>query len=78
MGSSVGSSNSTFQCFSQVVLAQKAISACGTTPENVAKVIMIQNQLSKRGAQSRHIAEAMRHQADMDSKREEVTERITK
>ena len=78
MSSSAGSSNSTFQCFSQVVLAQKAISACGTTPENVAKVIMIQNQLSKRGAQSRHIAEAMRHQADMDSKREEVTERITK
>jgi citrate lyase synthetase len=59
-----------------VVLAQKAIAACGTTPENVAKVIMIQNTLSKRGAQSRHIAEAMRHQADMDSKRAEVSQKI--
>ena len=31
----------------------KAIAACGATPENVAKVIMIENQLSKKGAQSR-------------------------
>jgi hypothetical protein len=59
-------------------LAQKSIAACGTTPENVAKVIMIQNQLSKRGAQSRHIAEAMKHQADYETRREEVTEKITK
>ena len=60
------------------MLAEKAITACGTTPENVAKVIMIQNQLSKRGAQSRHIAEAMKHQADMDSRRPEATEKIMK
>ena len=58
------------------MLAQKAIAACGTTTENVAKVFMIQNQLSKKGAQSRHIADAMKHQGDLENKRAEVSERI--
>lgn len=55
----------------------KAIAACGSTPENFAKVIMIENQLSKKGAQSRFISDALKHLADYDAKREAVTAAIT-
>ena len=50
----------------------KAIAACGSTPENVAKVIMIENQLSKKGAQSRFISDALKHLASYDEDREKV------
>ena len=56
----------------------KAIAACGSTPENAAKVIMIMNQLSKKGAQSRFIADALKHLADYDAKRAGVLEALTK
>ena len=54
----------------------KAIAACGSTPENVAKIIMIENQLSKKGAQSRYIADALKHLADFKTKRPQVIQAI--
>ena len=57
---------------SQVVMVMKAIAACGSTPENVAKVIMVENQLSKKGAQSRFISDALKHLADYEKDREKV------
>ena len=59
----------------QVVMVQKAIAFCGSTPENFAKVMMIENQLSKRGAQSRHIADALKKLAGFD-KRAEIVEKL--
>ena len=56
----------------QCVMVLKAIAACGSTPENVAKVIMIENQLSKKGAQSRFISDALKHLASYDEDREKV------
>ena len=53
-------------------MVMKAIAACGSTPENVAKVIMIENQLSKKGAQSRFISDALKHLADYEKDREKV------
>ena len=53
-------------------MVMKAIAACGSTPENVAKVIMIENQLSKKGAQSRFISDALKHLADYEANREKV------
>ena len=67
----------TFSTF-QAVLVMKAIAACGATPENVAKVVMIMNQLSKKGAQSRFIADALKHLADYEAKRETVLANLTK
>jgi len=58
--------------FTLVVMVMKAIAACGSTPENVAKVIMIENQLSKKGAQSRFISDALKHLASYDEDREKV------
>jgi len=58
--------------FTLVVMVLKAIAACGSTPENVAKVIMIENQLSKKGAQSRFISDALKHLASYDEDREKV------
>ena len=55
----------------------KAIAFCGSTPENFAKVMMIQNQLSKRGAQSRHIADALKKLAGFD-KRTEAVDKVKK
>ena len=54
----------------------KAIVACGSTPENVAKIIMIENQLAKKGAQSRYIADALKHLGDFDKKRPAVLEKM--
>ena len=59
-------------------MVEKAIAACGSTPENFAKVMMIENQLSKRGAQSRHIADALRKLGDFDKKRADITEKLKK
>lgn len=62
----------------KIVMCQKAIAACGSTPENFAKVMMIENQLSKRGAQSRHIADALKKLGDFDAKRADITEKLKK
>lgn len=62
----------------QIVMVQKAITMCGSTPENFAKVMMIENQLSKRGANSRDIANALKNLGDFETKRDEVTSRISK
>ena len=49
---------------------QKAIAACGATPENFAKILMIQNQLYKRGANCRDIAVSLKELGDFESKKE--------
>ena len=43
------------------MLAHKAIAACGTTPENVAKMFIIISILSKKGGNSMHIANVMKN-----------------
>ena len=59
-------------------MVQKAIAACGATPENFAKVMMIENQLSKRGANCRDIANALKGLGDFETKKEEVHGNIIK
>merc|ERR1719414_176277 len=54
----------------------KAIAACGATPENFAKIIMIENQLYKRGAATRDIAHSLKELGDFESKKEQVHENI--
>merc|ERR1712223_932986 len=56
--------------FAQAVLVQKAIAACGATPETFAKILMIQNQLYKRGANCRDIAVSLKELGDFESKKE--------
>ena len=58
-------------------MVQKAIAFCGSTPENFAKVMMIENQLAKRGAQARHIADALKKLAGFDKRADQV-EKIKK
>lgn len=41
------------------MLVQKAIAACGSSPENVAKVLVIMSTLAKKGGNPMHIANAM-------------------
>eukprot|EP00096_Caligus_rogercresseyi_P009361 TRINITY_DN316_c0_g2_i1.p2 TRINITY_DN316_c0_g2~~TRINITY_DN316_c0_g2_i1.p2 ORF type:complete len:1031 (-),score=293.92 TRINITY_DN316_c0_g2_i1:292-3384(-) len=64
--------------FSQIALLQRTLGACGATPENLAKVIMIQNQLSKRGAQSRHIADALRKLTDPNKGKKDTIDLLSK
>merc|ERR1719225_1063779 len=64
--------------FTLAVLVMKAFAACGTTPENVSKIIMIENQLSKKGAQSRFISTALMHLANFEGKRASTVESIKK
>ena len=59
-------------------MVQKAIAACGATPENFAKIIMIENQLYKRGANCRDIANSLKELGDFESKKEAVHEGIIK
>ena len=59
-------------------MVQKAIAACGATPENFAKIVMIENQLAKRGAHCRDIAKALYDLGDFKSKKEEVHGTIIK
>jgi len=47
--------------FSAIVLAHKAIAACGVTPENSAKLLMILSTLAKKGAQTFHLAQSMKN-----------------
>jgi len=76
--SALKKNNTSPKDFTLAVLVMKAIAACGSSPENVAKVIMIMNQLSKKGAQSRFISDALKHLADYDAKRAQVIENLTK
>ena len=41
------------------MLAHKAIGACGASPENIAKVLVIVSTLAKKGGNPMHIASAM-------------------
>ena len=43
------------------MLAHKAIAACGVTPENSAKLLMILSTLAKKGAQTFHLAQSMKN-----------------
>jgi len=45
--------------FTAIMLAHKAIAACGTTPENVAKLFIIESTLGKKGANPDHVAKVM-------------------
>lgn len=76
--SALKKNNTSPKDFTLAVLVMKAIAACGSTPENVAKIIMIENQLSKKGAQSRFIADALKHLADYEAKRDDVVAALTK
>ena len=56
--------------FSQIVLAQKALAACGTSSENVAKILMVFSVLGKKGANPQHVAGSMKNLGAMS---DEVT-----
>ena len=59
------------------MLAHKAIAACGTTPENVAKMLMIHSTLGKKGGNPIHIAAAMKNLgAISDELKAEIQEKI--
>jgi len=47
--------------FTAIVLAHKAIAACGVTPENCAKLLMILSTLAKKGANPFHLAQSMKN-----------------
>lgn len=47
--------------FSQIVLAHKALAACGTSSENVAKILMVFSVLGKKGANPAHVASSMKN-----------------
>ena len=59
-------------------MVQKAIAACGATPENFAKIIMIENQLYKRGASTRDIAQCLKDLGDFETKKEAFHSSIVK
>lgn len=59
------------------MLAHKAMSACGTTPENVAKILIINSILSKKGGNNQHIANCMKNLGQVsDELRAEIKEKI--
>lgn len=43
----------------QIVLCQRAMAASGASPEDFAKMMIIQTQLIRRGAQPKHVAETL-------------------
>merc|ERR1712227_1139440 len=47
--------------FTAIVLAHKAIAACGVSPENSAKLLMILSSLAKKGASPMHVAQSMKN-----------------
>jgi len=65
--------------FSAIVLAHKAIAACGASPENCAKVLMIYSTLAKKGANPMHVAQAMKNLGSLsDETKEECKAAILK
>jgi len=59
--------------FSAIVLAHKAIAACGASPENCAKILMIFSTLAKKGADPRHVAAAMKNLGALSDETKEAT-----
>lgn len=47
--------------FTAIALAHKAIASCGTTPENVGKLLMIKSTLMKKGANPAHVAGSLKN-----------------
>eukprot|EP00095_Tigriopus_kingsejongensis_P004187 maker-scaffold47_size466558-snap-gene-3.44 protein:Tk04187 transcript:maker-scaffold47_size466558-snap-gene-3.44-mRNA-1 annotation:"---NA---" len=45
--------------FAKLVLCQRILATCGVSSENLAKMMMVQSQLLRRGAQGRHVAEVL-------------------
>ena len=43
----------------QMVICQRVLASCDVTAENVAKMMIVQSQLTRRGAQPRHVAEVL-------------------
>jgi len=65
--------------FTAIVLAHKALGACGTSSENIAKVLMIYSVLGKKGANPAHVAACMKNMGAMtDEARADCKERILK
>jgi len=65
--------------FTAIVLAHKAIAACGVTPENCAKLLMILSTLAKKGANPFHLAQSMKNLGNLkDEVRAGVKEAILK
>jgi len=65
--------------FTAIVLAHKAIAACGASPENCAKVLMIYSTLAKKGANPMHVAAAMKNLGALsDETKEECKQSILK
>merc|ERR1719348_2278407 len=53
--------------FTAIVLAHKAIAACGSTPENCAKILMIYSTLAKKAANMEHVAASMKNLGALDA-----------
>merc|ERR550539_1705920 len=65
--------------FTSIVLAQKALAACGTSSENVAKILMIFSVLGKKGANPQHVAGSMKNLGVMtDEAKADCKEKILK
>jgi len=65
--------------FSAIVLAHKAIAACGVSPENCAKLLMILSTLAKKGANPFHVAQSMKNLGALkDETKAAVKENILK
>jgi 3-methyladenine DNA glycosylase Tag len=47
--------------FTAIVLAHKALGACGVSPENIAKMLIIMSTLGKKGANMDHVAVALKN-----------------
>jgi len=63
--------------FTALMLVQKAIAACGSSPENVAKVLVIESTLTKKGGNTMHIANAMNNLGQIpDDHKEEIKQAI--
>jgi len=63
--------------FTALMLAHKAIGACGASPENIAKVLVIISTLSKKGGNPMHIASAMNNLGQIsDEHKEECKQAI--
>jgi hypothetical protein len=63
--------------FTALMLAHKAIGACGASPENIAKVLVIVSTLAKKGGNPMHIASAMNNLGQIsDEHKEECKQAI--
>merc|ERR1711983_328480 len=59
--------------------AHKAIAACGVSPENSAKLLMILSTLAKKGANPAHVAQAMKNLGSLsDETKQDCKDKILK